>query len=74
MNGVLLYLPVALALLAEAAWIVVFAGLLEAFVLHAPISGIPVMLLAAAGGLLAARSLPRRVGGAWHWIAAVLAA
>ena len=73
-DGVLLYLPVALALLAEAAWIAVFAGLLEAFVLHAPISGIPVMLLAAAAGLLAARSLPRRVGGAWHWVAAGLAA
>ena len=74
MNGVLLYLPVALALLAEAAWIAVFAGLLEAFVLHAPISGIPVMLLAAAAGLLAARGLRRRAGGAWHWVAAGLAA
>ena len=74
MSGILLYLPVALALLAEAAWIAVFAGLLESFVLHGPISDIPGLLLAATVGFLAARSIPRRVGGAWRWVAAGLAA
>jgi hypothetical protein len=74
MSGVLLYLPVALALLAEAAWIAVFAGLLEAFVLHSPVTGVPGLLLAAVAGFLAARSLPRRVGGAWGWVAVGLAA
>ncbi len=74
MSRVLLYLPLALALLAESAWIAVFAGLLEAFVLHGPITGVPMLLIAASAGFLAARSLPRRVGGGWPWVAAGLAA
>jgi len=65
--------PVAIALVAEAAWIAVFAGLLQAFVLHDPLTGIPELVLAAAAGTVAARTVPDRVGEAWSHVALALA-
>jgi len=72
-GGLLADVPVIIALVAEAAWIAVFAGLLEAFVLHDPVTGIPVLFLAAAAGTVAARRLPGRVGDAWPTVAVGLA-
>lgn len=72
-SAAILLLPLALALLAEAAWIAVLAGLLEAFSLHAPVTGIPELLVAAVAGLLAARTLGPRLGERWAATAAGLA-
>ncbi len=72
--GRLADVPVAIALVAEAAWIAVFAGLLEAFVLHDPVTGIPELFVAAAAGTIAARTLPQRTGEAWSMVAVGLAA
>jgi hypothetical protein len=65
--------PVAIALVAEAAWIAVFAGLLQAFALRDPLTGIGELLLAATAGTAAARTLPDRVGEAWSRVALGLA-
>ncbi len=73
-RGLLANVPVAVVLVAEAAWIAVVAGLLEAFVLRAPVTGIPELLLAATAGTVAARTLPARVGEAWSRLAVALAA
>jgi hypothetical protein len=53
-------LPTALALLAEAAWVTIVAGMLQAFTLHPPTVGYPWFLLAACAGLVAARILDAR--------------
>ena len=66
--------PVVIALVAEAAWIAVIAGLLEAFVLRPPVTGIAELFLAAAAGTVAARTIPPRVGEAWPAVAVALAA
>ena len=68
------WVPVLLALIAEAAWIAVFAGLLQAFVLHPPTIGIPGLFLAAVAGLVAARQLAPRLGSRWPQVAVALAA
>jgi hypothetical protein len=73
-RGVLANVPVAVALVAEAAWIAVVAGLVEAFVLHPPITGIGELLLAAGAGTVAARTLSARAGEGWAPLAVVLAA
>ncbi len=65
--------PLALALVAEAAWIAVLAGLLDSFALHAPATGIPELLAAAVAGLVAARALGPRLGDGWSRVAVVLA-
>ena len=53
-------LPTALALIAEAAWITIVAGMLQAFTLHTPTLGYPWFLLATTAGLVSARLLERR--------------
>ena len=72
-TAVLGSLPLALALVAEAAWVAVFAGLVDAFVLHEPGTGIAGLLLAAVAGFVAARRLPARTGRWWPAVAVVLA-
>ena len=57
---VLEVVPTVLALLAEAAWITIVAGMLQAFTLHPPTLGYPWFLLTACAGLLAARLLEAR--------------
>jgi hypothetical protein len=73
MAALALVLPLLLALLAEAAWIAVLAGLLDAFALHDPVIGVPALLLAAAAGLVAARTLGPRLGDRWSPVAVGLA-
>ena len=53
-------LPTALALIAEAAWITIVAGMLQAFTLHPSTLGYPWFLLVATIGLVAARVLETR--------------
>ena len=65
--------PTALALVAEAAWVAVVAGMLQAFTLHPAPVGYPWFLLAAVAGLVAARTLERRAADRWPLIAASLA-
>jgi hypothetical protein len=73
-SALALALPLALALIAEAAWIAVLAGLLDAFALHEPVTGVPELLLATVAGLLAARLVGPRAGERWSVAAVALAA
>ncbi|HEX3427388.1 MAG TPA: DUF4129 domain-containing protein [Candidatus Limnocylindrales bacterium] len=57
--------PVGLVVVAEAAWISVVAGLVEAFAFHDPILGIPAIGAFVATGIVAARLLGRRLGNGW---------
>ena len=66
-------LPTVLALVAEAAWVAVVAGMLQAFTLHPPTLGYPWFLLAAVAGLVAARVLETRAGDRWPLVVAALA-
>jgi multisubunit Na+/H+ antiporter MnhC subunit len=50
-------LPTILALVAEAAWVAIVAGMLQAFTLHPPVVGYPWFVIAAYAGLLTARIL-----------------
>ena len=72
MPSPLVLAPIALALLAEAAWTAVLAGLLQAFALRGPTLGIPGTLLACVAGLAAARWLEPRAGDRWPILAAAL--
>jgi hypothetical protein len=68
----LMLVPVALALLAEAAWTAVLAGVVQAFVLHDPTLGIPGTLVACLAGAVAMRRLAPRAGERWPAVAAWL--
>ena len=61
------------ALVAEAAWIAVIAGLLNAFMLVPPAVGIPGLFLAALAGLVADRAVGPRLGARWPALAGMLA-
>ena len=74
MGAVFPYVPLGLALIAEASWIAVIAGLLDAFTLHEPVTGVPELLLAAIAGVVAARVLGPRLGDRWSRVAVGLAA
>src|SRR4051794_1965260 len=74
MSAVALVLPLVLALVAEAAWIAVLAGLLDAFAHHDPGTGVLELFVAAVVGLGAARTLGPRLGDRWSLVAVVLAA
>jgi hypothetical protein len=64
--------PVALVVVAEAAWISVVAGLLEEFALHAPVLGIPVLVAFVGAGVVLARILGPRLGHRWPAVAFAL--
>jgi len=66
--------PVALVVVAEAAWISVAAGLLEEFAFHEPVLGIPAIAVFVVAGIVAARLLGRRLGGRWPMVALALIA
>jgi hypothetical protein len=66
-------LPALVALLAEAAWISVVAGVLQAFASRDPSPGIPALLLVALAGTAAARVLGARLGRRWPLAAVGLA-
>ena len=71
--GAIGLLPTALAVIAEAAWVAIVAGLLQAFTRHPPVLGYPWFLAAAVAGLIAARLLEPRAGGSWPGVVAALA-
>ena len=62
-------LPVALVVLAEAAWISVIGGLLQEYALHEPVLGIPELAAFVVAGIVAARLLGRRLGSRWPLVA-----
>lgn len=64
-------IPVALLLLAEAAWIWVLAGLVQEFTLHDRGLELVILVAAVAAGLVAARLLVPRLGARWP-VAALL--
>jgi hypothetical protein len=57
--------PVALVVVAEAAWISVIAGLLQEFALHDPVLGIPALVAFVVAGVILARLLGARLGDRW---------
>jgi hypothetical protein len=57
--------PVALVVVAEAAWISVLGGLFEAVATRPPVLGIPAFAGFVLAGLVAARLLGRRLGSRW---------
>ncbi len=61
--------PVALVVLAEAAWISVLGGLLQEYALQPEVLGIPALAGFVVGGILAARLLGRPLGGRWPFVA-----
>ena len=64
--------PVVLAILAEAAWITVVAGLLQEYVLAVPILDLPALAVIAAAGAIVATVAAPRLGGRWPVSAAIL--
>src|SRR6476661_6437375 len=61
--------PVALVVMAEAAWISVLAGLLQEYALHDPVFGIPPLAACVVAGIALARWLGPRSGRRWPAIA-----
>jgi len=57
--------PVALVVVAEAAWISVIAGLLQEFALHDPVLGIPALVAFVVAGVILARLFGARLGDRW---------
>ena len=72
-RGSLALVPVGLALIAEAAWTSILAGLLQVLVHHDQTAGIPLMLLACVGGVVATRRIGPLTGDQWPTAAAGLA-
>jgi hypothetical protein len=66
--------PVVLAVLAEAAWISIVAGLVQEFALREPIVGLAGMTLFVGAGVVAGRVMARRSGARWPLIALLLVA
>jgi hypothetical protein len=66
------FAPVILAIVAEAAWITVVAGLLQEYVLAYPTIELPVLAAAVGLGAVTARLLGPRLGDHWPVSAAVL--
>lgn len=73
MTGLIGILPTALVLVAEAAWVTIVAGLLQAFTLHPPVLGYGWFLAVTVLGVVATRLLEARAGGRWPAVAAALA-
>jgi hypothetical protein len=65
-------IPLALAIVAEAAWISVVAGLLQEYALRGPALGIAAFSAFVAVGVLAARLLGARLGARWPLVALAL--
>lgn len=71
-RGYLDLVPVALVVVAEAAWVSVVSGFVQELRLQAPVLGIPVMAVFVAAGVVAARNLGWRLGPAWPLVGLVL--
>ena len=61
--------PLALVVVAEAAWISVAGGLLQVFALRDPVIGIPGLAAFVVAGIVLARVLGPRLGGRWLVVA-----
>jgi len=61
--------PVAFAVVAEAAWISVIGGLLQEFAFREPVLDIPLIAVFVALGIVAARLLGRRLERGWPFVA-----
>jgi hypothetical protein len=72
-RSIVAWAPAGLALVAEAAWLAVVGGLLQAFVLQPPAPGVLELLVVCVAGLLAARRLGPGLGDRWPGVAAALA-
>jgi uncharacterized protein DUF4129 len=70
--SILVALPLGLAVIAEAAWISVVAGLVQEYALRAPTLGIFPLVGFASFGVLAARLIGPRLGDRWPLVAAGL--
>jgi hypothetical protein len=57
--------PLALVIVAEAAWISVVAGLLQEFALRPPVVGLPALIVFVGAGVVLARLLAARLGERW---------
>jgi hypothetical protein len=64
--------PVALVVVAEAAWIAVVGGLLQEFAFGEPVLGIPAIAVFVVAGILLARVLGQRLGRRWPGVALAL--
>jgi hypothetical protein len=64
--------PLALVVLAEAAWISVLGGLLQEVAFHEPVLGIPAIAVFVTAGVVTARLLAGRLAGRWPVTALVL--
>jgi len=64
--------PVALVVVAEAAWISVVGGLLQEFAFREPVLGIPAFAAFVVAGIVMARLLGRRLGDRWPVVALFL--
>jgi hypothetical protein len=64
--------PVALVVVAEAAWISVVGGLLQEFAFGEPVLGIPATAAFVVAGIVVARLLGQRLGRRWPGVALVL--
>lgn len=67
------WVPVGLAVIAEAAWISVVAGFAQELVLRQPVLGLPAFLAVVATGIAAARLFGVRLGDRWPPVALGLA-
>jgi hypothetical protein len=67
-------IPLALAIVAEAAWISVVAGLVQEYALREPVVGIAAYAVFVAAGVVAARLLAPRLGSRWPLVALSLLA
>ncbi len=72
MKAILTAIPLALVIVAEAAWISVAAGLVHEFTLHSPTTGIASLAAFVATGVVAARLLGPRLGDRWPVVGLVL--
>jgi hypothetical protein len=68
MKALLTAIPLALVVVAEAAWISVVAGLVHEFTLHSPTTGIASLAAFVTTGVVAARLLGPRLGDRWPLI------
>lgn len=71
-GGYLDLVPVALVVVAEAAWVSVVGGFIQEIRLQAPVLGIPAMIAFVAAGVVAARTLGPRLGRAWIGVGLLL--
>lgn len=71
-RGYLDLVPVALVVVAEAAWVSVVGGFIQEVRLQAPVLGIPIMAVFVTFGIVAARTVGLRLGRTWTMVGLAL--